>query len=701
MFERSSGWELLADSVLADRDGRLADYAASLGPMVNRLVESASDYLRMHCTQPVDWWEWGEEAFAEACSRDVPILLSIGYASCHWCHVMSEESFADREVAALINHNFVAVKVDRQQLPDVDAVFITVTQAMNQGSAGWPMTLFLTPEGMPFFSGTYFPAESRPGMPSMRQVAEVIAEGWRERREQFVTSGKFVAEQLAELSPELAQDSPDTVELIDRIEQQFDVLHGGFGSAPKFPAPTLIDALLVKGDPRSLEMAQRSLESMARGGIYDQVGGGFHRYSVDAGWVVPHFEKMLYDNALLLGSYVRGWRRTADHDSGLRALFERTAYGIVEWLEREMISEEGAFYSGLDADSTDIRGSVHEGIFYLWNRELLVDALGEEDGQWASEVFHVTTGGTFEHGLSTLQLRGRPDFQRLEKVCEMLLVERAERFRPATDRLVVASWNAWMISSLISGALIFNEPGWLELAKQAAEYLVRVHLRDDVLLRSSYAGQASETEGSAEDYGAVAEAFAKLACATGDAHLLERAVALCDRAIAVFDHPDGGFYDAAVSRLFLRPRALTDSVTPSGSASLIGALRLVGLLAQRDDLLVRADAAAKTTWATLAEFPVQSGAALGDLLIMQEARRGLKPAVTVVISDDPFDELSRAAWRLAPAGSAVITAEPGTPGWGTHLTGRESRAAYVCRGNICFDPVTDYAQLKAPLWSRV
>ncbi|WP_231980816.1 thioredoxin domain-containing protein [Tessaracoccus coleopterorum] len=342
---------------------------------------------------------------------------------------------------------------------------------------------------------------------------------------------------------------------------------------------------------------------MARGGIYDQVGGGFHRYAVDAGWVVPHFEKMLYDNALLLGTYVRGWRRTADHDEGLRALYERTAYGIVEWLEREMVSEEGAFISGLDADSCDIRGAVHEGIFYLWNPELLDDALGAELGDWAAETFHVTRGGTFEDGLSTLQLRGRPDFAKLEEVCAILLEERAGRFRPASDNLIVAAWNGWAISSLVTGALIFNEPGWLELALRAAGHLASVHVVDGRLRRSSREGVADEAEGGAEDYGSVIEAFVNVASATGDAAWLRRAELLADRAVEAFAHPDGGFYDAVDTDLFLRPRSLTDHAAPSGTSALIAGLRAAGLLGERPDLVARADEAAVTTWSIVAEAP--------------------------------------------------------------------------------------------------
>lgn len=669
--------------------------------MVNRLRESSSDYLLQHAHQAIDWWEWSPEALEEARTNDRMILLSVGYASCHWCHVMSAESFDDAAIATFINEHFVAIKVDRQQHPDVDAVFMTATQAMNRGSGGWPMTAFLTPDARPFFTGTYFPPEASGGQPSFRQVLEAMADAWANRRDQVRSTADYVVELITSHTPEPAAGAPDLRKAIDDIETSFDPIHGGFGTQPKFPAPTLLDALLVKGDPRSLELAQRTLEAMARGGIYDQVGGGFHRYAVDPGWVIPHFEKMLYDNALLLGTYVRGWRRTADHDSGLRALFEHTAYGIVEWLEREMVADGGGFISGLDADSCDIRGAVHEGIFYLWNPELLDDALGTDLGDWAAGVFHVTKTGTFDDGLSTLQLRGRPDFARLEEVAAKLLEERETRFRPGNDNLVVAAWNGWMITSLVTGALIFNERGWLELALRAAQYLVDVHLADGDLKRSSREGVAAAAVGGADDFGAVAEAFVALAGATGDAEWLRRAEALADRAVELFGHEDGGFYDAVDTGLFDRPRSLTDNVTPSGTSALIAGLRAVGLLAERPDLVARADDAARTTWSTVADNPRFAGAALSDLLVSDEARRGLKPAVAVVVSDDQFSELARAAWRLAPAGSLVVTGREGTEGFGTHFDSRPGEAVYVCRGTVCFDPVSDYNELKTPLWSRV
>ena len=672
-----------------------------LGTMVNRLAESSSDYLRQHAHQLIDWWEWSDEALASAREQDRPILLSVGYASCHWCHVMSGESFDDPEVATFINEHFVPIKVDRQQHPDVDAVFMLATQAMNNGAGGWPMTAFLTPEGKPFFTGTYFPPEPGPGQPSFQQVLNAMADAWHSRRDKVRGSADYLVSVLTSREEAAAEKAPDLREAIDQVEAGFDVIHGGFGTQPKFPNPTLLDALLVKGDPRSLEMAQRTLEHMARGGIHDQVGGGFHRYSVDPGWVVPHFEKMLYDNALLLGTYVRGWRRTADHDAGLRALFERTAYGIVEWLEREMVSGQGAFISALDADSCDIRGAVHEGIFYLWNPELLDDALGAEQGEWAAEVFHVTRGGTFEDGLSTLQLRGRPDFARLEEVAGVLLEERGQRFRPASDNIVVASWNGWMISSLVTGALIFDELGWLELALRAADHLVDVHLVDGELRRTSRDGEADPVVGGSEDFGAVAEAFALLAGATGDSEWLRRAESLVDKGVELFSHEDGGFHDTLDTGLFERPRSLTDNVTPSGTSAMVAALRVVAALAERPELAERADRAARTTWSTVAENPRFAGAALADLLISDEARRGLKPGVAVVVSDDPFGELTRASWRLAPAGSYVVTASEGAEGWGSHFEQRTDGFAYVCRGTVCFDPVDDYNDLKTPLWTRV
>lgn len=665
--------------------------------MPNRLIDSKSTYLLQHADNPIDWWPWCDEAFEQARETNRLVLLSIGYASCHWCHVMAHESFEDSKVAEYVNENFVAIKVDRQEYPEVDAAFMRVTQAIS-GAGGWPMTLFLTPEGLPFFAGTYFPPESGPGAPSFIKVCEAMADAWSTRQDEVVASAGVIAAQLGD-QPVTESGRIDIWKLMEQVSQDFDPIHGGWGQAPKFPSANLLEALLVKGDRQSLDMAQRTLEAMARGAIADQLGGGFHRYTVDQAWAVPHFEKMLYDNALLLGAYVRGWRRTADHDGGLRALLERTAYGIVEFLVRELRTGDGAFMAGLDADSCDIRGSVHEGIFYLWNHDLLVDALGEEDANWASHTFHVTRTGTFDDGLSTLQLRGSLDHAKLDEVRVRLLKERESRFRPATDEQVVASWNAWLIESLLSAAMIFNEADWIDLAESCAEYLWQVHFSNGQLFRTSMQGRVG-IQGGAEDYGSVASAFAVLAGVKGEPIWLDRAQKLIDLALELFSAPDGGFNDS-VTVLGIGQRSLSEGSTPSGTSCLIAGLRRVGLLAERQDLIDRADAATLTTRAAIVDNPRSMGGALADLLIDDDARRGLRPAVVVVVTDDPMDELVRAAWRLAPAGTMILAVRAGTTGFGTHLEGRVEAGAYICRGRTCFDRVNDYSELKDPLWQRV
>ncbi|MDO5534788.1 MAG: thioredoxin domain-containing protein [Propionibacteriaceae bacterium] len=644
--------------------------------MANRLADQTSPYLLQHATNPVDWWPWGEDAFAEARRRDVPVLVSIGYSACHWCHVMAHESFEDAESAALVNEHFVAIKVDREEHPDVDAVHMRATQALT-GHGGWPMTVFVTPDGSPFFAGTYFPPEAAQGLPSFAQVVTALGEAWRDRRDEVEASASAIVAQLAQINAlPTATTAPGVWEALDAVSAEFDLLHGGFGTAPKFPAPMLVDALLVKGEAGTLDLAQRTLEAMARGGIHDQIGGGFHRYAVDAGWVVPHFEKMLYDNALLLGAYVRGWRRTPQHDAGLRWLFERVVRGVVGWLEREMVTPGGGFAASLDADSADIRGMAHEGIYYVWNPELLADALGD-DADWAGQVFHVTTEGTFEHGLSTLQLRGAPDADRLDAVAARLLEVRGSRFEPPRDGKVVAAWNGWMIDSLLWAAMVFGERRWLDLAVDAADYLWSVHRTDGRLARTSLDGVAGPADAVAEDYGAVALAYGRLAGVLGDAVWLDRAVELLEESLELFGAEDGGFHDAAAGTLFARPRDVQDNPTPSGTMALVAALRVVGLAAGRPDLVDRADAAARTTWGTVEAGPRHAAAALTDLLAADEARKGLRPALALVLdeSGDPLNDAARAAWRMAPAGTVVVSGRPGTAGFAGAFERADAAAA--------------------------
>ena len=685
-------------------------------PVPNRLAESTSPYLQQHAHQEVEWFPWGPEAFAAARERDVPLLVSTGYAACHWCHVMAHESFDDHATAEYMNQHFVSVKVDREEHPDVDAVLMNATQALT-GQGGWPMTVFLTPAGEPFFAGTYVPPEPANGLPAFTEVLQALAGAWSERRDEVVSSASQITAQLRDLNPVDTSDKvPGARETLELLGKDFDMIHGGFGTAPKFPPAMVLDALLVKGDPTSLDIAQLTCEMMARGGLFDRVGGGFHRYAVDPGWVVPHFEKMLYDNALLVGAYLRCWRRTADHDGYKREIFENVVYSTVEWMERELRTEQGAFASSLDADSSDIRGMVAEGIFYVWSPELLVDALGEVDGGWARQVFHVHDNGTFMGPLSTLQLHGSPDQGRLTSVIDTLRVERDKRFRPMRDDKVVASWNGLAIDSLVNAAMTFGESSWLELARQTAEAVWAFHVDEaaDTFVRTSRDGVAGNTPAVAEDHGNLALGLARLAGATGDATWLRRAVWLMRRADRLFSAPDGGFFDAAEGgELFNRPRDLTDSSTPSGTSSLVAALRLVGLMASDKELLARADSAARTTWPLVASQPRFAGWSLADALVLDEARRGLKPAQVVIVTDESIadaddeqviDRLATAAWRMAPAGSAIIVGPVGTTGFGDLFEERTARegatTAYVCRGQVCFEPTNDYTELKTPLWSR-
>lgn len=698
--------------------------------MPNRLADSASPYLRLHAHQEIDWREWSEEAWAEARERDLPVFVSLGYHACHWCHVMREETFDDPMIAQKLNDGYVAIKVDREERPEVDAVYMNVTQALT-GRGGWPNSVFCTPTGEPFFAGTYFPLQAHGGLPGFGEVLDALTQAWVTRRDEVVESGAQIAAQLRDQELPMVEGL-DVCAVRQQVLDDVDPIHGGFGGAPKFPPHLLIDALLVSGDAGELDAASHALEAMARGGICDQLGGGFHRYTVDAAWVVPHFEKMLYDNALLLGAYTAGWRRTPDHEPWRRSFFADVVRRLVGWLEREMRLDSGAFAASLDADSADIRGMAHEGIYYAWTPELLDDALGPEDGDWASRIFHVTKQGTFEHGLSTLCFHGHPDAERLERVRAKLLAERQTRFAPARDDKVVASWNGLTIDALVRAAMVFGERSWLELARGAVEATWAMF--DGITLARTQLGDVLGPDGTCEDYAALALGYARFAGATGERQWLDRAVTLVDRADALFRCDDGGWWDAAGDpALFRRSRDRADAATPSGTAVMVAATRLVGLLAERPDLIERADSGLRTTYATLAQWPRAAGWALQQAMISDEARRGLRPATIVVVTPDgdPCHALARAVWRMAPDGSAIVTLREGQQ-WGSLAEGRTVRedapvaaievpvgpchdgeeppkapvvldvpgTVYVCRGTACFEPVSAVEGLKDVLWRR-
>jgi uncharacterized protein YyaL (SSP411 family) len=651
--------------------------------MANRLAGATSPYLLQHADNPVEWWEWGEEAFAEARRRGVPIFLSVGYAACHWCHVMAHESFEDDATAAQLNSEFVCVKVDREERPDVDAVYMEATTAMT-GHGGWPMTVVLDHEGSPFFAGTYFPDRPRGGQPALRQVLTALTEAWRDRPDDVRRAAGTVRDHLArEVSLTGAVlTSEDLEDALTTVAADFDEALGGFGGAPKFPPSMVLEWLRRRpGDATAARMLDRTLEAMARGGIHDQLGGGFARYSVDAGWVVPHFEKMLYDNAQLVGLYAR-WGTP---------LGDRVARDAADWMLRELGTPEGGFASALDADSEG-----EEGRFYVWTPQQLADVLGDEDGRWATEWFEVT--GTFEHGASTLQLRRDPDDpERLDDVRRRLLAAREQRVRPARDDKVVAAWNGLAISGLVDAGRLLGREEYVDAALAAGRLLADVHVVDGRLRRVSRDGRVGKPAGVLEDHGAVAGGFLALCGATGDEQWLRRGLELLDVALAHFRAEDGGFFDTSSDgeRLVARPRDPGDNASPSGTSATIHALltahALTGDARWRDP--------ADEALAGVAELARRAPRFAGWSLAAAQSLADGAPEIAVVgPSGAARDDLERQARRWP--GAVVVVAE-GPNDAVPLLTGRgpveRNPSAYVCRGNVCDSPVVSPGKVSLPV----
>jgi uncharacterized protein YyaL (SSP411 family) len=654
-----------------------------VGRVSNRLASATSPYLLQHAQNPVDWWEWGPEAFAEARRRDVPILLSVGYSSCHWCHVMAHESFEDEATAAYLNAHFVSIKVDREERPDVDAVYMQATVATT-GHGGWPMTCVLDHEGRPFFAGTYFPDQPRHGQPSFTQLLQAITEAWQQRRDDVDSTAANIAAHLA-TSDTLAGSAPIDAAVLDaavvKLTAEFDRVNAGFGGAPKFPPSMLLEFLLRVG---ATDLATQTMDTMARGGIYDQIGGGFARYSVDARWVVPHFEKMLYDNALLLGAYT-SWCAVSEDP-----LARRVAVETADFLLRELGTAEGGFASALDADSEGA-----EGTYYVWTPAQLVEVLGEDDGAWAAELLGVTDQGTFEHGTSVLQLRADPgDPERWAGIRAALFEARAQRERPARDDKIVAAWNGLAVASLARAAGVLGEQRFLEAALRAGTLIWELHVSAGRLSRVSRDGVAGSHAGVLEDYGCVADGFIALAEATGDGAWVERAGTLLDVALDQFAANDGGFHDTAADAeaLIARPRDPSDNASPSGHSAVTAALvryaALTGSGRHRD--------AAESALASVRLLAERAPRFAGwSLAAASSALDGPREIVVVTEPGDPVGaELAARARRSL--GSVVLVVPPGSRGIplldGRDLVGGRA-AAYVCRNMVCERPVTDPEEL--------
>lgn len=650
----------------------------------------------------MDWWEWSDAAFAEARERGVPIFLSIGYAACHWCHVMAHESFENPEIARYLNENFVSIKVDREERPDVDAVYMEATVAMT-GHGGWPMSVFLDHEARPFFTGTYFPPVPRHQMTSFPQLLQAITDTWQQRREDVEAAGQRVIDALnrrvVAMQPDAVIDMSVLDSAVEGLEKSFDNARGGFGGAPKFPPSMVLEFLLryaaMEGTAHAelaLMMAERTLDAMARGGMYDQLGGGFARYSVDDRWIVPHFEKMLYDNALLLRVYAHWWRLTGSE------LAARVVRETAEFMIRDLRTPEGGFASALDADSEGV-----EGKFYAWTPDQLVDVLGSADGMWAAELLNVTNSGTFEHGTSTLQLLSDPDdLARWQRVRSALWSAREERVHPGRDDKVVASWNGLAIAALAEAGVLFEEPSWVDAALGAADLLVAVHLGaadDDRLCRTSRDGRAGDNVGVLDDYGSVAEGFLALAAATGEEAWIIFASMLLDVAVQHFDDGNGGFFDTAddAPALVRRPQDPGDNAEPSGWFAVANALVSLGAVTGVQEYRERAERALAIVPKLAASAPraVGWGLAAGCALLAG-------PLEVALVG--PGHSWVRTAVGSTSPGTVVVWAVDGDSALAL-LRDRPAvdgvPTAYVCRGFVCERPTTSLGELALSVRSRL
>jgi uncharacterized protein len=661
---------------------------------VNRLAEATSPYLQQHAGNPVDWWPWCAEAFAEARRRDVPVIISVGYAACHWCHVMAHESFEDDGVARAMNDGFVSIKVDREERPDVEAVYMTATQAMT-GHGGWPMTVFATPDGTPFFCGTYFPR------PQFLRLLDSVARAWREQRDAVVKQGGAVLEAIGGAQAVGGPTTPLTSELLDtaadQLASEHDQVYGGFGGAPKFPPHMNLLFLLRHyqrtGAERDLEIVRHTCEAMARGGLYDQLAGGFARYSVDARWIVPHFEKMLYDNALLLRVYTQLWRLTND------PMAARVAAETAAFLIDDLGTSHGGLASALDADTEGV-----EGLTYVWTPPQLVEALGAEDGQGAADIFGVTDAGNFEHGASVLRLARDVDSadpavaDDWERIRARLREARDQRPQPARDDKVVASWNGLAVTALVEHSALTGDPVTAAAATQIAEVLADRHIVDGRLRRVSRDGRVGTPAGVLEDYGCVAEAFCAMHQMTGEGRWLELAGQLLDAALAHFVAPDGGFYDTAddAEQLVSRPADPTDNATPSGRSAIIAALVSYSALSGQSGYRE----AAERALATVAPLVARHARFTGYAAFVGEALLSGPYEIAVATQEPVGDPLVAAAYRHAPPGAVIVAGQPDRPGVPLLanrplLDGRP--AAYVCRGFVCDRPVGSVEDLLAQL----
>jgi uncharacterized protein len=677
-------------------------------PFTNRLINETSPYLLQHAHNPVDWYAWGDEAFAKAKAEDKPVLLSIGYSACHWCHVMEHESFENEAIAKLMNDNFVNIKVDREERPDLDQIYMNAVQMMTH-HGGWPMTVFLTPDGVPYYGGTYFPPEDRYNMPGFPRVLESVALAYRQRPTDIAETGESILRELRRLSS--ASESKDllTTDLLDAaysgMIKSYDSTHGGFGGAPKFPPAMTLEFLLRTHyrtkNPQALEITRTTLRKMAEGGIYDQLGGGFHRYATDAKWLVPHFEKMLYDNALLSKIYVHYYQVTGDQFA--RDVVE----GILDYVVREMTDADGGFYSTQDADSEG-----HEGKFFVWSLEEIQKILGEADAKFVSEYFNITESGNFEgknilnvtrsledvaasSGISPKQLS-----EILERSKRKLWEARELRIKPGRDEKVLTAWNGLMLSSFAEAAAVLNRTDYFEVARRNASFVLDSMRRDGLLLRTYKDGQA-KLNAYLEDYAFFAEGLLTLFETTGELRWLKETLSLVETMIAEFwDEDDGGFFFTGKSHeaLIVRNKDYFDNATPSGNSVAAEVLLRLGLLTNNSDFTRRAVTVLRLIADTARRYPSGFGRALGALDFHLAQPKEI--AIVGALSSAETKELHRTVWsRYLPNKVVAMGAENDptaaeiTPLLLDRPMVSAHPTAYVCENYTCQAPVLSAAEL--------
>ena len=665
----------------------------------NHLINESSPYLLQHAHNPVDWYPWGEEAFAKARQENKPVLLSIGYSACHWCHVMAHESFEDEDIAQLMNELFVNIKVDREERPDLDQIYMNAVQMMTH-HGGWPMTVFLTPDGVPFYGGTYFPPQDRYNMPGFPRVLISVAEAYRDRQEDIVETGKSLLQELRRLSESGSSDRTIEKELLDTayagIARSYDSINGGFGSAPKFPPAMTLEFLLRTykrtGNNEALEMVRYTAEKMAHGGMYDQLGGGFHRYSTDAKWLVPHFEKMLYDNALLSRFYLHLFQLERE------PLARETAEGILDYVLREMTDPAGGFYSTQDADSEG-----HEGKFFVWDLNEIKSVLDEADVSEFTSYYNVTASGNFE-GQNILNVD--PSFPRSKPESRQKLFEhREKRIKPDRDEKIITAWNGLMLASFAEAGIILNHPDYTEAARGNAEFVLTNLRRDGFLLRT-YKDGVAKFNAYLEDYAFFIEGLVTLYETTGEFRWLKEAIALTDRMIEEFwDGEGGGFFFTGKSHeeLIVRSKDYFDNATPSGNSVAAAVLLRLAVLTNND----RYRDLAQKVLALIADqarrYPSGFGYALSAVDFLFSS-----PKEVAIVGKDETDiqPLLQETWRkylpnkvVAP-GSVDDSAVAQTIPLLQNRPLLEKRAtAYVCENYTCKQPVTRLADLQSQLES--